>query len=115
MSPMIISNATPEEVQHIRKKFAREYAVREFSLSGKFREMDAAAAPGSGVVPAIYTDSDLAPYVQQCLEALPAGRATAKAMPKEDTSKFHTEVTTVLDGKDLENKKPLVEGSGAIV
>ncbi len=114
-SPMIISNATPEEVQHIRKMFAKKYAEREFGLSGRYDEMNKQAPAGSGVVPAIYSETDIAPYVQQCLEPLPVARATAVQTPKETTSKYHTDVTKVLDNKDFEGKTALAEGSAAIV
>lgn len=113
-SPMIISNATPEEVQHIRKKFARDYAIREFYRSGRFQEMDAVAPAGSGKVPAIYTDADLEPYIQQCLQPLPVARAAAQQLPRDKSENYHTEHTKVLDNKDLENKTPLAAGSETI-
>ncbi len=114
-SRMIIAGATPEEVQHIRKKFAKEYAEREFYRSGKFKTMEDETPAGSGKSPAIYSGADLEPYINQCLEPLPVARASAKILPKEDNKNYHTEVTTVLDSKDLDNKKPLVAGSAPIL
>lgn len=107
-SPMLISNATPEEVQHIRRKFAREYAEREFYKSGKFKAMDAEAAPGSGKTPAIYSESDLQPYIQQCLEPLEPARAAAKIMPRDSADNYRKNP----DGSNV--TAPLVEGTNLI-
>ncbi len=114
-SPMIISGATPEEVQHIRKKFAKDYAVREFYRSGRFQELDGQAPAGSGKTPALYTDEELRPYIQQCLEPLPVARASAQQATPARKEQYHTDVTTVLDHKDLAANKPLVEGSAPIL
>lgn len=113
-SPMIISNATPEEVQHIRKKFARELGEREFYRSERYNELNKQALPGSGNVAAIYTDEDLAPFVQRCLEPLPEARATASRVAGDKTENYHTDVTKVLDKDDLESKKPLLEGAAPV-
>ncbi len=78
-TPMVISNATPEEIQHIRKKFARELAIVVFYKTPKFVGMNA-TQPGG--VPALYTDSDLAPFIQRCLEPLPISAPRAKAVPQ---------------------------------
>lgn len=80
-SPMIIPGATPEEVQNIRKKFAKELAIIEFYKTPKFVGMNT-IAPGG--VPALYTDSDLIPFIQRCLEPLPAGRPAAVVIPKDN-------------------------------
>lgn len=114
-SPMIISGATPEEVQNIRKKFARELAEREFYRSDRFKTLDGQAPAGSGVTPAIYTDEDLAPFVQKCLEPLPIQNATAKMLPR-DKSENYSSNTQVLDAKDLEAGKSLKgNDSGALL
>lgn len=112
-SPMIISGATPEEVQHIRKKFAREYAVREFYSSGRYTELNSQALPGSGNTAAIYTDADLAPYIQQCLEPLPVQNAVARQMPRDKTENYH-EGTKVLGEKDQGNTSLVGAGSEVI-
>ncbi len=87
-SPMLIANATPEEVQHIRKKFAKELATREFYKSQKFQGLNGQAPAGSGVTPAIYSEEDIAPYTQKCLEPLAPARATAKNLPKETSDHY---------------------------
>lgn len=96
-TPMIIANATPEEVQHIRKKFAKELAVKVFYESDKFKFMN---DKERGQVPALYTDSDIAPYVQRCLEPLPIAKATVTVLPKDNTENY--KATRVLkDGESL--------------
>lgn len=114
-SPMIISGASPEEVQHIRKKFAREYAIREWYKSGRFKELNAQAPAGSGVTPAVYSDDDLAPYIQQCLEPLQPARAATAVLPKDSAENYRknpdgTNVTVPLD----KDKSLLGNGSGVL-
>ncbi len=111
-TPLIIPSATPEEVQHIRKKFARELAILEFYKTPKFVSMNA-HTPGG--VSAMYTDSDLAPFIQRCLEPLPIAQATLKPLPKADETQFRKDeegknVTQILDKK----KSLLQEGSGTV-
>lgn len=112
-TPMIIPGATPEEVQHIRKKFAKELAVQEFYKTAKFRKLNT-HVPGG--VPSTYTDSDLTPFIQKCLEPLPLAQATMQAAPKVlDESNFRRDeegrpVTKILD----KSKSLLAEGSGQI-
>jgi hypothetical protein len=102
-TPMIIPSATPEEVQHIRKKFAKELAVLEFYKTPKFTGMNS-VQPGG--VPALYTDSDLAPFIQKCLEPLPIAQAKTKVLPKTlDESKLRKDdegkpVSRILKGKE---------------
>lgn len=103
-TPMIISGATPEEVQHIRKKFAKEYAEQMWYGTEKFKSMNN-VVPGG--LPALYTDSDLQPFIQTCLEPLPIARATAVVLPKDTETRFRKDnkgknVTKVLaDGESL--------------
>jgi hypothetical protein len=113
--PLIISGATPEDVQHIRKKFAKELAVREFYRSENFRAMEAKTPVGSGLSAAPYTDTDIAPYVQRCLEPLPEARFTAAKVPGDSTANYHADVTKVLDKNDLENRVPLAGNGSATI
>lgn len=99
-SPMIISGATPEEVQHIRRKFAEELGVQEFYRSKEFQARNAQAPAGSGVTPAIYTDSDIAPFVQRCLEPLPIKNATAAVLPRDNTANYKAS-EILKDGQSL--------------
>ncbi len=84
-SPMIIPNATPEEVQSIRKKFAKELAVKVWYGTAKFKSMNDVPPGGT---PALYTDSDIAPFVQRCLEPLPIAQAVATPLPKDSADNY---------------------------
>lgn len=106
-SPMIIAGESPENVQSIRKKFAREFAVEEWYKTSKFAEMD---NKDKGINPATYTDSDLAPFIQKCLEPLPVQQATAKALPKDKTENYRA--SRILD-KDM-NESLIAGGSGVL-
>ncbi len=99
--PIIIPSATPLEIQNIRKKFARELAVREWYKTPKFQGMNAHTPGGT---PALYTDSDIAPFVQRCLEPLPLGHTTAKVIVKNEDSKFS------VDNKGRKRTRVLEEG-----
>lgn len=94
--PLIIPQATLEETQVIRRKFAKELGVREFYQSDTFKKLDAQAPPGSGNPPALYTDDLLAPFVQKCLDALPEGRVTM-AKAANDRNENYSSETKVLD------------------
>lgn len=85
-SPLIIPNETAEGIQSIRKKFAKELAVREFYKTDKFSGMNANT---QGSHPALYTDSDLAPFIQRCLEPLPITHAKSTVV-KEDVERVFT-------------------------
>jgi hypothetical protein len=111
-TPLIIAGATPEEVQTIRKKFAKELAVSEFYKTPKFNKLNEHTPGGT---PALYTDSDLAPLVQRCLEPLPAGAFKAQVVPRNEEAFLKKDedgnnVTKVLDKK----KSLLAEGAGVI-
>lgn len=83
-TPMTM-NFTPVEIQNIRKKFAKELAVREFYRTDKFKGMN--NIPPGGI-PALYTDSDLTPFTQKCLEPLPLAKAEVKVLPKDSSENY---------------------------
>lgn len=112
-TPMIM-NFTPVEIQNIRKKFAREYAEREFYKTEKFKGMNAHVPGGT---PPTYTDSDLASIIQTCLEPLPIAAAKTRIIPSEQLEKFNAKddegnpITQPLD----KNRSLIKEhGSGVI-
>lgn len=78
--PLIIPNETQEGIQNIRKKFARTLGEREFYKSERGRLMNSKDA---GPRPALYTEADIAPYVQKCLEPLEPGLAQTRVVPKD--------------------------------
>ena len=84
-TPIVIPNATPLEIQSIRKKFAKELAVACFYQTDKFKAQDNVPLGGT---PALYTDSDLTPFIQRCLEPLPIAQATVKVLPKDNGDKY---------------------------
>ncbi len=98
-SPMIISGATPEEVQSIRKRFARRLAEREFYKSERFKKMN----KGTNVIPATYSDDELTPFIQKCLTPLEIAPITSKALPK-DSEKNYKGSKVVSDKADLNSE-----------
>lgn len=112
-SPMVILGETPENVQHIRKKFARELAEREFYSTDKFKYMN---APERGEKPAIYSDSDLAPFVQRCLEPLPIVNATMTKLPRDSENNYKKDEKTGENvTKPIEAGTSLVQNGSAVV
>ncbi len=110
-TPMVM-NSTPLEIQHIRKKFAKELAILEFYKTPKFVGMNAHTPGGT---PALYTDADLAPLIQRCLEPLPLAQMKAKILPKTDESKFSKDSKGRNVTKILEKDESLLQqASGAI-
>lgn len=84
-TPIIIPNLTPVEIQSVRKKFAKDLAVKVFYSTPKFKGMNKV---GPGEIPPIYTDADLKEYIQKCLEPLPVGQAKAKIIEKPNEDMF---------------------------
>ena len=82
-SPLIIPGETPEGVQSIRKKFARELALEVHYKTREYANREATAPIGSGLTPAVFTEEDLAPLIQRCLEPLPVAMAKTQVVPKK--------------------------------
>lgn len=82
--PMIIPEHSPLEIQHIRKKFAKDLAEREFYKSKGYDQLrDQEGKPGDRRFNSIhqavaYTLSDLTPYIQNCLEPLKPAEILSK-------------------------------------
>lgn len=89
-SPMIITDATPVEVQSIRKKFAKELAEHEFFKGDEAKRLQAIERNGNG--PALnsihqantYSLDNLQKMIQKCLDPLPVERASVEAVDKPD-------------------------------
>lgn len=101
-SPMIIPGEPIENVQSIRKKFAKEWAIEEWYKTPKFANMNNIAPGGT---PSLYTDSDLAPFIQKCLEPLPIATPTAKQLPRDNDANYSRDakgrpITRVLEGNE---------------
>lgn len=100
--PLLIPNHTPEQIQVIRKKFALALATKAFYESDKFKGLDLSVEDSqAGKTPALYTDKDIAPYVQRALEPLAVSQAKVKAAPTAEihlaTDDKGKKVTKVLD------------------
>ncbi len=110
-TPIIIPDRTPLEIQSIRKKFAKELAIQCFYGTAKFKDMDDRK---HGERPALYTDNDLAPFVQRCLEALPVGQVKSKVLPRDDESRYRKDEDGEPISKpvDVKSKRSLVKESG---
>ncbi len=80
-SPMVIPEHSPLDIQHIRKKFAKDLAEREYFKSEKYElsrkpEGELGNRTMSGIHTAsTYTLTDLAAGIQRCLEPLEVKKA----------------------------------------
>ncbi len=94
-SPMVIPEHSPLEIQHIRKKFAKDLAEREYYKSQNYKnlikqERNPDGSPRlNGLHSAgTYSLDQLTPYIQKCLEPLPLSKALVQNIdktPVEDT------------------------------
>jgi len=92
-SPMIISGESPENVQNIRKIFAKRLAKREFYKGARYDELNSLTEKSRGVPTTFDEDKEFAPFIQKCLEPLPAARATVKEKAKQTiTVSEHTKI-----------------------
>ena len=101
-TPMIILDATPMEVQHIRKVFAKKLAEREFYKGSRIRDYDKQNQGVASIHTAItYNPKDLEPFIEQCLRPLAIGKAqVGQLIEKEQNFKKDSKgrpVTKVVD------------------
>lgn len=89
-SPMVIPDHSPLEIQHIRKKFARDLAEQQFykgvqynKLMKQERNDDGSVKLGGIHQAGTYTISDLTPLIQRCLEPLKVSRVSVTVSAKE--------------------------------
>lgn len=117
--PLVIMEHSPLEIQHIRKKFAKDLAEREFYKSKSYKQKVAQeGTPGdrrfSGIhQAATYTLQDLEPYIQDCLKPLPVSKLVSKpAQTRTVEDKLHINDdgsfnTEAIDKKTSLRKKAL--------
>lgn len=117
--PLIIPEHSPLEIQHIRKKLAKDLAEREFYKSKGYKTMSGQEGkPGNRTMNSIhqaatYTLSDLEPYIQQCLKPLKEMRITSRAAertPMEEKLKRNDDgqlMTEAVDQKTSLRKRAL--------
>ncbi len=92
-SPMIMP-FSPLEIQHIRKKLAKDLAEREYFNSKEYKVLQKQeGTPGNRNFNSFqsagqYSETDLVDYIRRALDVLPQSRASSKTLPKvkvEDT------------------------------
>ncbi len=86
-SPMVMPEHSPLEIQHIRKKFAKDLAEREFYKSERYqffmkqeRNTDGTARLNSIHQSVAYTIDDLKDGIQRCLKPLEEKRAFVESV-----------------------------------
>lgn len=123
-TPMVILDASPLEVQNIRKKFAKELAEREYFKSKEGlrqanteRNPDGSARFNSFHQASQYSDSDLKVYIQKCLEPMPMAQQLISDVPgdniedklsRDEDGDMNTQIATKgrpLSLKDKEGKR----------
>ena len=126
-SPMIMPEHSPLEIQHIRKKFAKDLAEREFFRSTRYEQMrrqegeklDGVLNPRLNSmhqgVP--YADTDLKEYVQKCLIPLEEARAVVAPAPSTPMEQRLTrnddgELNTIAIDKKLSLANRAAQGVG---
>lgn len=83
--PLIIANETPENVQNIRKKFAKKLAQKVFHESKEYKDL----VKKGGYIPATYDeDTVFAETIQQCLTPLPKSQAEVKDLPRDTEENY---------------------------
>ena len=123
-SPMIIPEHSPLEIQHIRKKFAKDLAEREFFKSQKYEvyrspEGVLGNRTMSGIHTAsAYTLDDLSEGIQKCLKPLEVQRAfvaDVQEIPMESklTTNEDGELNTVAVDKKASLRDRALNGKGA--
>ena len=89
-SPMVIPQHSPLEIQHIRKKFAKDLAEREYAKSKEYkmsikqeRNNDGTPRLNGIQQAATYSINELSVYIQKCLEPLENKTARVTQKPKD--------------------------------
>lgn len=85
-SPLIILKESPENVQEIRKRFAKKLAEREFAKTQKFKDLSKSSEGMPTFRSALsYQESDLSDLTQKCL--MPLEVATPKVVVEDVAAK----------------------------
>lgn len=83
--PLLIPSTTPEEIQNIRKVFAKNYATQWFFTTPRYKDL----VKKGGYIPATYDeDTEYQTVIQACLTALPKSQMTVKEAPKASEDDF---------------------------
>jgi hypothetical protein len=86
--PMVIADQTPREIQSIRKKFAKDYAEREFYKSKGYKTLAGQEGKSGHRTmnsihqAAVYVGKDLEPYIESCLKPLKLASLKSETVEK---------------------------------
>lgn len=95
--PLIIASEPPENIQHIRKLFAKKYAQAWFYQSKRYKDLVKA---GKGL-PATYNeDTEFGDVIQACLTPLPKGELKVEDMPRDNEDNYKGS-KAIRPGQDL--------------
>lgn len=95
--PLVVSGESPENIQEIRKRFAKKLAEREFFKSKRYKEL----VKKGGDLPATYNEDDeYGQMIQACLTPLPKANLEVKDLPR-DTESNYRGTRAVKSGQDL--------------
>lgn len=95
--PLVIMNEPPENIQKIRKIFAKKYAQAVFHQSKRYKDM----VKAGGYIPATYEeDAEFTDTIQACLTPLPKSVAEVKDLPRDNEHNYKGS-KAVRTGQDL--------------
>ncbi len=88
-TPMVILDATPLEIQQIRKKFAKDLAVQRFFEGENYKKMIEMEKDKNSGAPRLnslhmantYSEKELETYIQECLRPLPSAKVSVADSP----------------------------------
>lgn len=97
--PLIIPTESPENVQEIRKRFAKRLGEKYFFSSGRYYELNDLTKK-TGIPPLVDFEKEpvFIEFVQKCLEEMPRGQATVEKIAAVETPV--SEHTRVIGEKD---------------
>lgn len=95
--PLVIMGEPPENIQHIRKLFAKKYAQAWFHQTPRYKKL---VKEGKNL-PATYDeDTEFLTVIQACLTPLPKGEIKIKELPPE-SDKNYKGTKAIKSGQDL--------------
>lgn len=112
MVPMIMPKETAENIQEIRKRFAYDFAVREFYKSAQYKKM----SKMGGGMPPTFDEKILEPMIERCLKPLPKSRATIRKVNENQEKNFKASAAigesqtpaSVFDTPERKNTAPVL-------
>lgn len=117
-TPLIIASETLENIQEIRKRFAKKIAldrVYEGEVTPSGYDYMKAKEMGNGMPPT-FDEKILEPFIEECLKPLPIKRATVKEGKKVDDDRNYRATKAMGQGDNPvmlfaeENQNPPVLG-----